>query len=396
VGQPVVAFVIAVALLVVATLAELLMPDQLVPELIVLVIVAVLAVVALLWLRRVIHLGLLQEANEIEIGPDIVCPECGKPTPFHTYCGNCGASLKALPRTRQHGVVPAATSGDLHAPNQVQPELPDVTGGPSGLATGVAGGSAVAAAAPPRSHGWLDQKAILGLFAVFLLGAVVIAAVVAFNQGQERDQPVCPDPSIPCSGVAVGGPAAAGAVLDQAAGRHPFSDRTPYSDDALGFSLEYDPTIWEVAAQDRGFLVLSALGGNIALIFEGAPIANITQQQLLEARSGLMADRLLGFTEDTEPARTLLGRPILGYRDAISRLSGGTVDSGQGPSIDMTVATVVGTDGTIVVGATLITPVELTIQRGDEQVAIPIREAGLQFADSVLNSFIWPDDEVPQ
>jgi hypothetical protein len=56
----------------------------------------------------------------------------------------------------------------------------------------------------------------------------------------------------------------------------------------------------------------------------------------------------------------------------------------------------VGTDGTIVVGATLITPVELTIQRGDEQVAIPIREAGLQFADSVLNSFIWPDDEVPQ
>jgi len=109
-----------------------------------------------------------------------------------------------------------------------------------------------------------------------------------------------------------------------------------------------------------------------------------------------MAQRLLGFTEDTDPARTLLGDPILGYRDAIARLSGGTVDSGQGPSIDMTVATVVGTDGGIVVGATLITPVALTIQRGDEQVELPVREAGLQFADSVFNSFTWPADEVAQ
>jgi hypothetical protein len=62
----------------------------------------------------------------------------------------------------------------------------------------------------------------------------------------------------------------------------------------------------------------------------------------------------------------------------------------------MTVATVVGTDGGIVVAATLITPVELTIQRGDEEVTLPIREAGLQLADSVLNSFTWPADEVPQ
>jgi hypothetical protein len=405
VGQPIIAFIIAAGLLVIASAAELLMPDQLVAELIAVVIVAALAVVALLWLRRVIHLGLLQEASEIGIGPDIACPECGKQTPFHTYCGNCGASLKALPRTRQHGPAAAATSGDLHAPHQVQPAVPDVSGGPSGLATSVAGGSAVATTGVPRSHGWLDQRSILALFAVVLLAAVAVAAVFAFNQGQKRDVPPCEAPesegwdspgTLPCAGLVIRGQVVDGSLPFQASGRHPFSDRQPFRDETLGFSLEYDPTVWEIASQDAGFLVLSALGGNVALIFEGTTSDRIDQQRLLDSRSSLMADRLLGFTDDTEPARQLLGDPILGYRDAIARLSGGTIDSGQGPTTDMTVATVVGTDGTIVVGATLITPVELTIQRGDEQVTLPIREAGLQLADSVLNSFTWPADEVPQ
>lgn len=395
VGQPVVAFVIAAALLVVASLAELLLPDQLVPQLVVLGVVVLLAIVALLWLRRVIHLGLLQEASEIPIGPDIACPECGKPTPFHTYCGSCGVSLKALPRTRHREAAAAVTVGDINAPHRVQPGTPDVSGGPTGVATGVVGGSAIAVE-PPRSHGWLHQRAVLALFAVALLGAVLIAAAYAATQGQKRDLPPCPDPTLPCAGVSLAQGPSSLATFDQDTVRHPFADRVPYRDEALGFSLEYDPTIWSVASQDAGFLVLSALGGNVALIFEGTTADRLTPQQLLDGRSSLMADRLLGFTEDTDPARQLLGDPILGYRDAVARLSGGTVDSGQGPTIDMTVATVVGTDGGIVVAATVVTPVELTIQRGDEQVTLPIREAGLQFADSVVNSFTWPADEVVQ
>ncbi len=405
VGQPIIAFLVAATLLVVASLVELLMPDQLVPEIIAVIIVAVLAAIALLWLRRVIHVGLLQEASEIAIGPDIACPECGKATPFHTYCGNCGASLKALPRNRQHGPAALVSVGDVNAPHRVQPELPDVTGGPSGLATAAVGGSAVAMAAPPRSHGWLDQRAILALFAVVLLAAVLIAALFAFTQGQQRDVPPCDAPqgddwdspgTLPCAGGVAVAVTTDVMTLDQGDPRHPFGDRVAYRDETLGFSLEYDPAIWEVAAQDSGFLVLGALGGNIALIFEGATADQVTPQRLLDIRSGLMADRLLGFTDDTEPARLLLGDPILGYRDAIARLAGGTVDSGQGPTTDMTVASTVGTDGTIVVGATLLTPVELTIQREGQEIKLPIREAGLQLADSVLNSFTWPADEVPQ
>lgn len=405
VGQPVVAFVIAAVLLVIPSVAELLMPDQLVPELITLGIVVVLAAVALLWLRRVIHVGLLQEASEIPIGPDIACPECGQRTPFHTYCGNCGASLKALPRTRQHLPAAAVTVGDLNAPHRTQPAVPDVTGGPTDLAMDLVTASPVAADAVPRSHGWLGQKAILALFAVVLLGAVSAAAIVAFAQGEKRDVPPCDTPegqdwdspgTLPCAGVALVGIGGDGTPLFQGSGRHPFADRQAYRDETLGFSLEYDPSLWEIATQEPGLFVLRALGGNVVLLFEGGPADRVTQQQLMDARMNGLASRLLGFTDDTDPARLLLGDPILGYRDAIARLAGGTIDSGQGPTTDMTVAGVVGTDGTIVVGATLLAPVSLTIQREDGELTLPIREIGLSIADSVLNSFTWPGEEVAQ
>ena len=69
----------------------------------------VLAVVALVWMRLLIHLGLLQEAAEIEIGPPVICPECGALTPHHTFCVSCGIALRALPR------VPPPPTGERAA-----------------------------------------------------------------------------------------------------------------------------------------------------------------------------------------------------------------------------------------------------------------------------------------
>jgi len=60
----------------------------------------VAAAIGLLWLRAVIHVGLLEEANEAEVGPPIRCPNCGRTTPSHTFCGWCGISLQAAPRRR--------------------------------------------------------------------------------------------------------------------------------------------------------------------------------------------------------------------------------------------------------------------------------------------------------
>jgi hypothetical protein len=64
-------------------------------------LLAVDALLALLWLRQMIHVGLMQEASEIEIGPPVTCTNCGKQTPRHTFCANCGMSLAAQPKSAQ-------------------------------------------------------------------------------------------------------------------------------------------------------------------------------------------------------------------------------------------------------------------------------------------------------
>ena len=79
----------------------------------------------------------------------------------------------------------------------------------------------------------------------------------------------------------------------------------------------------------------------------------------------------------------VLGRPILGHRTGVGGLFGGALDSSQGPSVDFSVASVAATDDVITVVATVLGPVE-------------VREAALSLADSVINSFTWPADEVVQ
>jgi hypothetical protein len=62
--------------------------------------------VVIVMLRRAIHVGLLEEALEIPIGPELTCPNCGEQTARHTFCGNCGISLQALPKARDRGPAP--------------------------------------------------------------------------------------------------------------------------------------------------------------------------------------------------------------------------------------------------------------------------------------------------
>jgi hypothetical protein len=103
VGVPLYALLIGAAILILAGLAKTLL--SLIPATAVL---AVLAAVALIWLRRALHLGLLQEQREITESRSIGCPNCGRPTPEHSFCGNCGVSLRALPKARQTRVQPPA------------------------------------------------------------------------------------------------------------------------------------------------------------------------------------------------------------------------------------------------------------------------------------------------
>jgi ribosomal protein L32 len=104
-GSPYLAVPLAAALLVAAAIVQLVLPSGFA-----LAIVAVLAVVALVWLRQVIHVGLLEEALLIEDAPIISCANCGHRTRRGTFCEYCGIALAALPAGRSSvGRSPAPT-----------------------------------------------------------------------------------------------------------------------------------------------------------------------------------------------------------------------------------------------------------------------------------------------
>ena len=105
IGVPFLAAIVGAALLVAAGLTKSLLP--LIPATLILFVIAALA---LLWLRRTIHIGLLQESREIEVDRSIECPNCGRVTPEHTFCGNCGVALRALPKSRRAKAGPPASA----------------------------------------------------------------------------------------------------------------------------------------------------------------------------------------------------------------------------------------------------------------------------------------------
>ena len=308
--------------------------------------------------------GLLQEADEIAIGPAIVCPECGKETPRHTYCGNCGASLKALPRNRQHYTISSGQAvGDLVAPHETVPTPPDLTGAPSGVATAISADAAIASAAQPRKRGWLDQRAILGLFAVLLLGAVLIAAVIAFAQGQRRDQPPCPDPDLPCvSTQRARGGARHHRSRRSPSGRHPFGDWQLYRGHGHGVLRGVRPGTLVDRQAGRG--PRSRCRRSAATSCSSSRSgrrASSRPDSVAERRARPVVTATARLRGGRPSRRTLLGEPILGYRDGVGGLFSGTLDTSQGPTLDITVAVVAATDDTITVAAVLITPVALPI-----------------------------------
>ncbi len=59
---------------------------------------ALLAALGLILIRRAVHVGLLEEANDEPPGPEVQSANCGRPTARHTFCSRCGVALRALPK----------------------------------------------------------------------------------------------------------------------------------------------------------------------------------------------------------------------------------------------------------------------------------------------------------
>ncbi|MFL5679976.1 MAG: hypothetical protein ACJ77B_05185 [Chloroflexota bacterium] len=93
IGRPAVAAVVAALGFVVAAAARLTLPQAIASG-----VLAVLTVLALLWVRRVIHLGLVEEAIEAIEDGDVLCANCERPTLRGRFCTECGVALRALPK----------------------------------------------------------------------------------------------------------------------------------------------------------------------------------------------------------------------------------------------------------------------------------------------------------
>jgi hypothetical protein len=100
-GRPAVAVPLALAALVAAAAAQVILGPWWA-----LFVCALLAVGGLVWLRHPIQVGLLQEAAELDVTGEVVCANCGARGPRHSFCANCGVSLRALPKAHPGGARP--------------------------------------------------------------------------------------------------------------------------------------------------------------------------------------------------------------------------------------------------------------------------------------------------
>jgi len=240
-GHPLVAAVLAGAAAVLGALAQLVFTP--IGGLFAL---AVLALAALVWMRRVIHVGLLQEAAEVEVGPDVTCANCGEATAQHSFCVDCGISLLALPKSR---------------------------------ATGERGTADVAIA----------PGTLLALSA-----AVLVATVGLTAAGVAVAAPTSPKP--PCSEENLCGPEASS----------PIAAPEPWSS-ALGFRFEYDASQWRVVKESTNVVTLE---GSVDQIVTIRARRDATPAELFAERLSALERRYPDLEEQEELARRILGPSI--------------------------------------------------------------------------------------
>jgi hypothetical protein len=332
-GHPAVAFALRAAMLIAAAAGQRWLPVGAW-----LATLLVLDAIALVWLRLMLQLGLREESAELEIGPDVRCPNCGSFTPNHTFCAECGVALRALPK---RGPVVAAPAGAAAAPAVPMPAVP--------------------APAIPRPTRLVTTHRVLA-FAGFL-GAIVVAAGIVGVIAPAREAARCV-PSKPCGAP----PTQAPSLTSQLVWRSP----------GLGYQIEYSGDQWAVNGQDANDVDLASKVAPVDLVIQGAS-TDQTPAQLVAARVDQLRGRVLGLTGDPVPADTILG-PAVGYQIGAGNAYVGAIDSPQGIQNQVFLNVMASRVGGVGIVATTVTDVAKASTR--HQVY------GL--ADSVINSVTWP------
>jgi ribosomal protein L32 len=326
-GRPPVAIAAAALLVTAGAIGETFMPAG-----VWLAWVVALDLVALVMLRRALHVGLLEEASEIEIGSPIRCTNCGAMTAAHTFCGNCGISLKALPKVTAPGAQGAAR-GEFAGRFAAEP-----SGRRSGRRRLLAYGVALAA--------------IVG--AAFAIGA--LAAPPAQKARCKR-------------GIACGSPPIEPRAI------FAFPGYSPWQSTGLGYSLRYNAQDWSISSQDADNLVLQAGDGFSLLVVSGLPASQASPAAMVDQRVSSLSGQLLGFAADSSAGDQILGTNV-GLTPGRGGVYSGTITSPQGPQTPVSVAILAASTGGVSISATVIAPGN---DAGD-------KAAVYQRADDIINS----------
>jgi hypothetical protein len=400
-GIPAVAVSIAIVLLVAANLALLHLRD--VPRL---VAVAALAVVALVWLRLVIHVGLRQEAVEAALAEPRTCQDCGRLTAPGSFCGECGVALRALPKR-----APAARAAGARA-------MPDA-GVPPGTASPETGPPRPTAPLPALAPRYDEPLRLSGgrSLLLFLAGmgvASVLVAIVVVLLAPQEPEPPCKDPTRPCPvAPARRSPAAAPTrprPPEQAEpGSEPMRFGETFQDPGLGWQLDYEATImyegqaytaWDLDTEnepgvvwlDRGWRLTPAGGATVEvamwLRIEVVPAGDRTPADMLQYLLGYVSGILEGTTEQPDHATSLLG-PHIGFVPAESRYLVG--DTGEEGALTRWGAYVLAaSDGRLTTG--------MVLYLSDPDATFPFFSGTLRTArylgdafDDLLKRFYWAE-----
>ena len=324
-GSPPAAMVVSTALVMIGAVGETFLPAGAW-----LAWLVALDLVALILLRRAIHLGLLEEAGERAIGPDVRCANCGAMTATHTFCNNCGISLKALPKARE-------------------------------AARGAFGGRL----APGAAHRAGRRHLLVYTVAFAAVGgiAVAIAAIAAPSAPKPRCKP-----GVPCG---------APPILAHATIALP--GYTPWQSTGLGFALRYRADRWSVASQSADGVELQKSDGSGLVVVDAVPSSRYSAAALRTAKLDSLKGQLLGLAVDSEPRDQLLGTNV-GFAPGPGGVYKATISSPQGPQTPVDVAIVAATRGGLSIAAVTIGPAD----------DVKARRAVYQGADDIINSIQWP------
>jgi hypothetical protein len=272
-----------------------------------LLVLAALAVIAILWLRRLIDVGLRQEAVEAATSEAQECQNCHRQTPPGSFCVECGVSLRALPKR-------AAVRGSLPAED----------------AEAGAGAAGAASAGRPR-YDMPSRLAGARAFIAFIVGWALVIAVAAGLVVALAPvvRPPCADPTQPCPGALGSSPVAGAQSPGQAAGDAMRFGET-YATDAAPWQVDFDPRWWVLDATDPSGAVwlttsmaAQTVRGNsadigVSLRLEVCPLEVTTVDQMLKRLVTNVEETLESTVVRDEHGSRLL-RPHIGFEPATAR-----------------------------------------------------------------------------